>query len=186
VMIHCLQNLIYLLGIRLGGAPAGAELSGALQGLSFVVENLKGGRLMAAAMIVPLAGGVNTVVGSFFTLFLFRVWLRKPWLATVAFFAFANILALVALREDWIPFIVKMIILALIIPMMLRFGLLALTAWGCVGMFMQVSLLTSDFGAWYGQSSLIAVIVVSVIALWAFHTSLGGRPLAWLAADQSG
>jgi len=49
--------------------------------------------------------------------------------------------------------------------------------WVFVGQFVEHAMLTPDFGAWYGQSSLLAVIVVSVMALWAFRTSLGGRSL---------
>jgi protein-S-isoprenylcysteine O-methyltransferase Ste14 len=65
--------------------------------------------------------------------------------------------------------------------MMVRFGLLALVVMGAVGVFIQRGLLTNDFGAWYGESSLVVVFVVSALALWAFRTSLGGRPL--LSAD---
>jgi hypothetical protein len=46
-----------------------------------------------------------------------------------------------------------------------------------VGLFIQHGLLTNDFGAWYGESSLVVVAVVSALALWAFRTSLGGQPL---------
>ena len=52
---------------------------------------------------------------------------------------------------------------------------------GSVGVFIEYGLLTSDFGARYGESSLVVVVVVSALALWAFRTSLGGRPL--LSAD---
>jgi len=50
-----------------------------------------------------------------------------------------------------------------------------------VGAFIEGGLLTNDFGAWYGESSLVVVVVVSALALWAFRTSLDGRPL--LSAD---
>ena len=39
------------------------------------------------------------------------------------------------------------------------------------------SILTTEFGAWYGRSSLIAVLLVSALAIWAFRVSLGTRPL---------
>jgi hypothetical protein len=64
---------------------------------------------------------------------------------------------------------------------MVRFGLLTLAVQGSVGVFIQYGLLTNDFGAWYGESSLVVVVVVSALAVWAFRTSLGGRPL--LSAD---
>jgi hypothetical protein len=39
------------------------------------------------------------------------------------------------------------------------------------------SILTTDFGAWYGRSSLIAVLLVSALAIWACRASVGNRPL---------
>ena len=82
---------------------------------------------------------------------------------------------------DWIESIVIVLIYVGNILMMVRFGLLALVVWGAVGAFIECGLLTNDFGAWYGESSLVVVVVVSALALWAFRTSLGGRPL--LSAD---
>jgi serine/threonine-protein kinase len=58
-----------------------------------------------------------------------------------------------------------------------RYGFLALTVWVWFGQFVEHAMLTPDFGVWYGQSSLLAVIVVSATALWAFRTSLGAQPL---------
>jgi len=43
--------------------------------------------------------------------------------------------------------------------------------------FTDTTMLTVDFTEWYGHGSLVAVIVVSAIAAWAFRVSLGGRPL---------
>jgi hypothetical protein len=37
--------------------------------------------------------------------------------------------------------------------------------------------LTLDFGAWYGQSSLLVVALLSAMALWGFRSSLAGRSL---------
>jgi hypothetical protein len=40
-----------------------------------------------------------------------------------------------------------------------------------------VNVTTTSFTAWYGHGPLLAVLVLSVLALWAFRTSLGGRKL---------
>jgi hypothetical protein len=42
-----------------------------------------------------------------------------------------------------------------------------------------------DFGAGYGQSLLVATVVLVGIALYGFHPALSGKPLAWLAAEPS-
>ena len=46
---------------------------------------------------------------------------------------------------------------------------------GAVGGFIEYGLLTNDFGVWYGESSL--VVMVGALALRAFRTALGARPL---------
>jgi hypothetical protein len=60
---------------------------------------------------------------------------------------------------------------------MLRFGFFALV----VALFVLDSLtgcfLTTDFSAWYGQSSLAIVILIVVMALRGFRLALGSRPL---------
>ena len=37
------------------------------------------------------------------------------------------------------------------------------------------ALVTNQFGAWYGQSSLAVLVVITAVTLWAFWTSIG-RP----------
>jgi len=49
--------------------------------------------------------------------------------------------------------------------------------------FIDRTLLTLDLTAWYGQSSLVAVIVVGATALWAFRISLRSESL--LATDSA-
>ena len=44
------------------------------------------------------------------------------------------------------------------------------------------SFLTTDFSAWYGQSSLAIVILIGAMALWGFRLSLGSRPLVSASA----
>jgi len=39
----------------------------------------------------------------------------------------------------------------------------------------QSGYLTTDFNAWYGQSSLFVVVVLLALAAWGFKISLGGQ-----------
>ena len=59
----------------------------------------------------------------------------------------------------------------------LRFGLLVVVVVNCVQRFVDHAILTTDFAEWYGRSSLIAVLLVSALTIWAFRVSLGNRPL---------
>jgi len=60
--------------------------------------------------------------------------------------------------------------------LMTRFGLVSV-ACASVGPGMGAVFFTTDFQSWYGQGSLLGVVVVSALALLAFKVSLGGRPL---------
>jgi hypothetical protein len=147
-----------------------------------------GTRFIGSAGFFALFGGFTSALRMFFLMFLCRVCLRRPWLATLAYiglvvpFTAAGHTAAASFSQgDWIESILTVLIVVFTVLMMVRFGLLALSVWGAVGWFIEYGLLTNNFGAWYGESSLVVVAVVSVLALWAFRTSLGGRRL--LSAD---
>jgi serine/threonine-protein kinase len=179
--INCLSHALYL-GFSPSGAPAASNvLEIHLQ--RFTLDQLMGTRFIGSAGFFALCIGLISAPRMFFLMFLCRACLRRPWLATLAFVGLVAPLAAAASfsQGDWIESIVMVLIVVLNVLMMVRFGLLALVVMGAVGVFIQRGLLTNDFGAWYGESSLVVVFVVSALALWAFRTSLGGRPL--LSAD---
>jgi hypothetical protein len=105
--------------------------------------------------------------------FLFRVVLRKAWLAAAAviliftfIYAGEPSIAVVLLIMLW--WSVEMLLL-------LRFGLVA----ACVMHFSLVQLIafpiTANITAWYASSGMFAVGVVLLLAGFAFYTSLGGQ-----------
>jgi predicted membrane-bound mannosyltransferase len=63
----------------------------------------------------------------------------------------------------------------LLFPVLVRFGFVTFAVWGGVGGMLQHALVTNQFGAWYGQSSLAVLVVITAVTLWAFWTSIG-RP----------
>ena len=184
VAINCVGLALYL-GFSPSGAPAASSVL-ELKLLQFTLDQLMGTRFIGSAAFFALSGGFIAALRMFFVMFLCRVCLRRPWLATLAYLALVAPLTVPVAaawfsRGDWIGPIVLALIVVLTVLMMVRLGLLALAVQGSVGVFIEYGLLTSDFGAWYGESSLVVVVVVSALALWAFRTSLGGRPL--LSAD---
>jgi serine/threonine-protein kinase len=185
VAINCVRHALYI-GFSPSGAPAASSVL-ELNPLQFTLDQLMGTRFIGSAGFLALAGGFLSALRMFCLMFLCRVCLRKPWLATLAYVGLVTPLALGSTaaasfsRGDWIGPIVIALIVVFTVLMMVRFGLLALAVQGAVGGFIEYGLLTNDFGTWYGESSLVVVVVVSALALWAFRTSLGGRPL--LTAD---
>jgi hypothetical protein len=110
-----------------------------------------------------------------FVLVLLRMVLRRDWLAAVAFAVFA---AGPIPGEDpvygWASGAFRAVIIALVLT---RGGLLALAA-ALVYMFTVVEIpLTLDLGAWYVVRAAPVLIVLAAIAVYAFHTSLAGKPM---------
>jgi predicted Ser/Thr protein kinase len=181
VAIDCLSDALYL-GFSPSGAPAASSIF-EINTHQFTLDQLMGTRFIGSAGFAALHHGLILAVQAFYLMFLCRACLRRPWLATLAFVGLVAPLQAAASfsQGNWIGAIAMVLIVVIMVLMMVRFGLLALVVTGTVGVFIERGLLTNDFGAWYGESSLVVVVVVSALALWAFRTSLGGRPL--LSAD---
>jgi hypothetical protein len=60
---------------------------------------------------------------------------------------------------------------------LLRFGFFALIVTVFVLDAMAGSFFTTDFSAWYGQSSLLVVILIGAMAIWGFRLATASRPL---------
>ena len=59
----------------------------------------------------------------------------------------------------------------------LRFGLLAAAVQSCLSQIVNQAVLTYRFDAWYGQSSLIATMLVIGVALYGLRMSMEHSPL---------
>jgi serine/threonine-protein kinase len=191
VAVSIAHALLYVWIIEAGGAPAGVALSANLEGagaggFGFTLVNLMGGRHSVGAMLLALLTGLSNSLSLFFVLFLLRVLLKKPWIAVVATAALLGV-------SGWVRFLLgqsepealfTLFVLAVLTAASTRYGVFALAVWVWVGQFVEHAMLTPNFGAWYGQSSLTAVIVVSATALWACYTAVGGR-LAFNVATAS-
>jgi hypothetical protein len=168
-----------LLGNRL---PEGVSPSLGSPRPGFVLANLEGSRFTVASLMHSLASGIPFAASIFFVLAMFRSLLRKPWLGTGAFVVFACAVTLFRAwawggRLDWTAVAMIAASVAVVTVVALRFGLLVVVVMQCLQLFLNQTILTIDFSAWYGRSSLIAVLLVSALTIWAFRVSLGNRPL---------
>jgi hypothetical protein len=89
-----------------------------------------------------------------------------------------------AVAGDWADVTQWGLELGFLFFLSLRFGLFAASVFSTLSFLLYTAVLTSDFGAWYGQSSLVAVTGIVALTLFGFYAALGGRPLAWLTSDQ--
>ena len=175
ILFAVLFGLMYILLIlalgaallRMGSAPMFGMVSNNLMGTRLIAQNLA--QILGSA----IAGGLRI----FLALFVLRVLLRKQWLAATVLVIIYT--AIDGVRDvDWylvVPFFAA--IYAILVVIMLRFGLLAVTLTIFVVNFTNSSFFTTDFGSWYGESSLVVLLVLSALAVLGFKVSLGSRPL---------
>ncbi|HEY1758617.1 MAG TPA: serine/threonine-protein kinase [Bryobacteraceae bacterium] len=156
---------------------------------SYFFANLFHGSPPLAEALIPnsarfwvstLADHVDNATGGalyfFMFLFVLRAVFRKQWLAGLVF-----VLIFVAIRwhgeGPWYTPLFLFAIWTTLVVVMLRFGLFATM---CLVSLIDTPLemmFTTDFSAWYGESSLAIVAVIGAAAVWGFRTSLGGRTL---------
>ncbi len=175
-IVYCLLIQAFeLIAIRLGAPAFG----------TFSVGNLMGTRAAATTIAKLLSSALTGGLQLFLLLFLLRALLRKQWIAGLVFmalFTFNQTAQAQASRPSSgallvVTALLYAMIYGILVLIMLRLGFFALMATLFVVNSTTALFLTTDFGAWYGASSLIAVIVISAFALWGFRLSLAGRPL---------
>ncbi|PWU02000.1 MAG: hypothetical protein C5B51_21710 [Terriglobia bacterium] len=127
-----------------------------------------------------LSGLTNAILGTlllFFILFVLRVVLRKQWIAVLVFTAV--FIATSKLDSANLP--VQILYLAFFgavwVTVLLRFGLLATIIADAARSFLTEIPHTSDISAWYGTTLVIPLVLIALVAVYGFRTSLGGRRL---------
>jgi hypothetical protein len=109
--------------------------------------------------------------------FLLRVVLRREWLAGIAFvMLFAGVKGLSG-GHPLLEVSVDVLIYGIAVVLLLRYGFLAVIVCLFVTDTMAALAFTTDFGAWYGTPSLLTVLSLIALAVFAFRTSTSGKPL---------
>ena len=176
--VLCAGRLSALGIIAAGGPPQGPNSLLEPSGLGFALENLAGGRLIFAGMFAPIFRGLVQAPLFFFVLFLFRTMFRSTWIAITAFVmscAAFNVLQTMRL-ETWTAatgVFVFLLYVIVYLPIALRYGIFFLTVLYFIPGYADDAMLTTHLAAWYGQSTLIAVLTISMLALWACRLSIG-------------
>jgi len=114
-----------------------------------------------------------------FVLFLLRALLRKEWAAAVVFVLLFTVFEALGLGRQFVLFhlVEGLIFWGLSTFVLIRFGLLAFAASGFFTSLLSGFPLTTQGSAWYAGISLAVILLMAAIALYAFYTSLGGRPV---------
>jgi len=114
-----------------------------------------------------------------FLLFLLRALLRKQWAAAIVYVLVTAIFYAMGNQAVYAPVVLVsgLIASALTVFLLIRFGLLAVVAAGVFNDILGSFPLTTQMSSWYAGISLAGILLMAAIALYAFYTSLGGRPV---------
>ena len=114
-----------------------------------------------------------------FALVLLRALLRKEWAAAVACVLLFTVFYAAGNHALFVPVVLVtwLITTALTVFLLIRLGLLAVVASGVFNDFLGSFPVTTQGSAWYAGISLAGILLMAAIALYAFYTSLGDRPV---------
>jgi Protein kinase domain len=148
----------------------------------FNVANFMGTRTAAATLAQHLGNALTSGLKLFLVLFLLRVLLRRQWLAALVFVPLLVFLDTAGNQYSSTGAMLGatalfVVIYTLFVLIMLRLGFFAIVTTLFVINGTLTGFLNSDFGQWYGQSSLMVIFLMGALAWWGFHLSLAGRPL---------
>ena len=116
-------------------------------------------------------------LAALFVLVLLRALLRKEWAAAVAWVLLFTVFSAADSQSAPIVLVFCLILSGLSVFLLIRFGLLTLVANFVFWYVLTNFPLTTQGSAWYAGISLAGILLMAAIALYAFYTSLGGRPV---------
>jgi hypothetical protein len=121
--------------------------------------------------------GVYFSMGFLFMLCLFQALVRRAWLARLLLFLVFLAVAVAPGKDPLAPSVKGALLAAIIISVLVRFGLLSAATLLFTFVVLSEAPLTLDWSVWYAGRSLAVLAFFTVLLLFAFHTSLGGKPL---------
>ncbi len=137
-------------------------------------DMLLGTRQVFASWLVTLPHGVREALIFFFMLFLLRVLLRNQWLGGAAFVLIWTATQVLQSDAMVLAAVVSAVYFALMVVVVLRFGLLALCTLVVINGMLSFSP-TLHTSAWYFANADLTLAGVVAFAVWAFYTSMRNR-----------
>jgi len=144
------------------------------------VEYFGNARMAIATWLQHIPSSISSTLLLFLLLFLFRVVLRKSWLAAAAFVLLFTALKSIGSGYPALEWPMEAILYCAFAFGALRFGLVTLAAalyTANVGLNIPVTLNTS---AWYFTDAALALASIAALAIWGFYVALAGQ-VPWKA-----
>jgi len=156
--------LRYHLEALLGAPPA-----------SLSTDYLVNTRSAISAWLWHVPSSISSTLLMFLLLFLFRVLLRKSWLAAIGFVLLFTTLKSVSTNYPAVEWPLEAILYIALAFGALRFGLVALTVALYTADLMLNIPVTLNPSAWYFTNTTLALATVVALAIWGFYTALAGQ-----------
>jgi len=178
VLVGCLLGAFSIVLVRLGWFVPAWLGHPPLQPYTGPEWQFLGASMIIADISTRLIGAPFFWLAALFVLFLFRALLRKEWAAALAW-----VLLFTVFRppgaDQFAPVVLVtgLITTSLNVFLLIRFGLLAVVAAEVFNNFLGSFPLTTQGSVWYASMSLAGILLMAAMALYAFYTSLGGRPV---------
>ena len=164
-------------GLVIVGGEAIEAWQGAAPGTAPKLSPLLSLPKFAAIYLSHIVDAITGTLLFFLILFLLRVVLRKEWLAAIAFVAlFAGVKGLWG-EYPIVDTSVDILIYGILVLLLLRYGFLAVIVCAFVTDTMAQLAFTKDFAAWYGNTSLLTLLSMIGLAVFAFRTTTAGKPV---------
>lgn len=143
----------------------------------FQMLSLLGARVVISELLGTAVGAVFFGLALLFILFLLRLLLRREWAAAVVFVLIFLPGRVLQSETPLVTALCSVISMGILVLLLMHFGLLAAIAAGFLSNLMTEFPVTPETSAWYAGVGFTALAILAVLLLYAFRTSLGGRPL---------
>jgi serine/threonine-protein kinase len=163
----CVWAALTLVRLRLHG-PTGEPAM-------VLLDPLDSLRLTAAAGLTSMAGALFGPLLILFLLFVLRIILRKQWAAAIVCVLLVGMLNTMGTAYPAADWSINLLLAALAVFLLLRFGLVALIACGVLSDFLLGLPRTLDFSLWYAPMGMLPLVLVALAAIYGFHISLAGQ-----------
>jgi len=167
-----IRPLRYALALRIG-VPQEPPFAG---GNFAALDVFTGASAAVSRIFYIVAYATSVSLLLLFLVFLLRVLLRKDWIAWVLAFVFWSGLG-GPFHSLFPDLVLHALIQGLILFVLFRYGLLACASYLLYSNVYGGFPITTNLSAWYSGIGLVGLGLMLGLAVYAFHTSLGGQPL---------
>jgi hypothetical protein len=141
-------------------------------GIAAWPSTLSSVRYVVYSALIDLTPAVVYGLGTLLMLVLLRSLLRSEGRALVAFWLFITVASVLIFGVDPLA-----LTFSALLVLIVRFGLLLTTVVLYVFTLFASLPITLDPSAWYAGRSFAVLLLFAALAVFAFYTSLGGKPL---------